>query len=59
MILTRRDFGKLAVASLPRAALPVERLFAAAKPNSMFGGVQIGVITEIKKCVQYCREALA
>jgi sugar phosphate isomerase/epimerase len=40
MIITRREFG-IAVAS----ALPASRLFAAAKPNSVFGGVQIGAIT--------------
>jgi len=40
MNLTRREFG-IAVAS----ALPAARLMAAAKPNSMFGGVQIGAIT--------------
>ena len=34
--VTRRDLGKLAL-----AALPVSRLFA--KPNSKFGGVQIGI----------------
>jgi sugar phosphate isomerase/epimerase len=43
MILTRRDFGKLAAAALPIATLPAARLMA--KPNSKFGGVQIGVIT--------------
>jgi sugar phosphate isomerase/epimerase len=36
MKLSRRDFGKLAV-----AALPVTSLLA--KPNSKFGGVQIGI----------------
>jgi sugar phosphate isomerase/epimerase len=35
--LTRRDLGKLAIAALPAA-----RLFAA-KPNSVFGGVQVGI----------------
>jgi sugar phosphate isomerase/epimerase len=39
MDFTRRDLGKLAL-----AALPVTRL-TAAKPNSNFGGVEIGVIT--------------
>ena len=41
MIYTRRDFGKLALTALPAA-----RLLAApeAKPNSKFGGVQIGII---------------
>lgn len=45
MILTRRDFGKLAVAVPAGAAFPRGGLFAAGKPNSMFGGVQIGIIT--------------
>src|SRR5262245_21221679 len=41
MIYTRRDFGKLAL-----TALPATRLIApsVAKPNSKFGGVQIGII---------------
>jgi sugar phosphate isomerase/epimerase len=41
MIYTRRDFGRLAL-----AALPAGKLLATpqAKPNSKFGGVQIGVI---------------
>ena len=37
MKLTRREVGKLAL-----AALPVSRLLAA-KPNSKFGGVQVGI----------------
>jgi sugar phosphate isomerase/epimerase len=37
MDYTRRDLGRLALAALPATAL-------AAKPNSDFGGVQIGVI---------------
>jgi sugar phosphate isomerase/epimerase len=37
MDLTRRDFGKIALAALPATQL-------AAKPNSNFDGVQIGVI---------------
>ena len=36
--MNRRDFGKLALASLPASTL-------SAKPNSKFGGVQIGAIT--------------
>src|ERR1051325_5240338 len=36
MNYTRRDVGKLALASLPAARL-------LAKPNSKFGGVQIGI----------------
>src|SRR5262245_62847558 len=41
MIYTRRDFGKLALTALPAA-----RLLATpqARPNSKFGGVQIGII---------------
>jgi sugar phosphate isomerase/epimerase len=37
MNLTRRDLGKLAMGALPLAAR------AAAKPNSLFGGVQVGI----------------
>ena len=44
MDYTRREFGKIALAT---AALPLApwKLMAAAKPNSIFGGVQIGAIT--------------
>ena len=49
MNYTRREFGKLALAGLPAAALLETPLFGSAlvqaKPNSKFGGVQIGVIT--------------
>jgi len=47
MNYSRRDFGKLALGGIPLAAyaLSEQRLFAAAKPNSKFGGVQVGVIT--------------
>jgi hypothetical protein len=48
MTYTRRQFGKLAMTSLPIAAAAISnpaQLFAAAKPNSKFNGVQIGVIT--------------
>ena len=46
MRYTRRDFGKMALATVPAAGLaPVARLMGAAKPNSTFGGVQIGIIT--------------
>jgi len=49
MPYTRREFGKLALASVPAMALAgrAEALFGAiqAKPNSVFGGVQIGAIT--------------
>jgi sugar phosphate isomerase/epimerase len=41
---TRREFGKIALAT---ATLPMAswKVMAAATPNSMFGGVQIGTIT--------------
>src|SRR3954468_19886405 len=51
MSFTRREFGKLALAGVPSAALlaRTESLFGAAsaqaKPNSVFNGVQIGTIT--------------
>lgn len=45
MTYSRRDFGKLALASLPAAALGGTSLFGQARPSSVFGGVQIGIIT--------------
>src|SRR6476620_1078419 len=49
MNYTRREFGKLALATLPAAALFEETLAGSAlfqaKPNSMVKGVQIGTIT--------------
>jgi len=61
MDYTRREFGKiaLATATLPMAQL---KLMAAAKPNSLFGGVQIGTITysfrsmpsSAEQVLQYC-----
>src|SRR5689334_16319731 len=50
MSYTRRDFGKLALAGLPAAAVighseSIFGAFAQAKPNSVFNGVQIGTIT--------------
>ena len=51
MSYTRREFGKLAIAGLPAAAMlgRSESIFGAfaqsAKPNSVFNGVQIGTIT--------------
>jgi len=46
MRYTRREFGKLALAGLPAAALIETPIFGMqAKPNSKFSGVQIGVIT--------------
>jgi len=38
MTYTRRDLGKIALSAVPAATL-------LAKPNSKFGGVQIGIIT--------------
>ena len=45
MSITRRDFGRLAVAASASTALHSSALFAQTRPNSKFGGVQIGVIT--------------
>ncbi|WP_263409908.1 sugar phosphate isomerase/epimerase family protein [Terriglobus tenax] len=48
MHYSRREFGKLALSSLPVAAALASnpaRLFAATKPNSKINGVQIGVIS--------------
>lgn len=57
MNYSRRDFGKLALAGLPAAALlgRSEMLFAApqaAKPNSKIDGVQIGTITYSYRSMQ-------
>jgi sugar phosphate isomerase/epimerase len=61
MEYTRREFGRLALAT---AAVPLAswKLLAAAKPNSIFGGVQIGTITysfrslpsSAEQVLQYC-----
>ena len=56
MTVTRRDFGKAALAAGAASRLP------AAKPNSVFGGVQIGAITysfralpsSADEVLQYC-----
>jgi sugar phosphate isomerase/epimerase len=63
MEYTRREFGKvaLAAATLPMAGM---KLAAAVKPNSMFGGVQIGAITyswralpsSAEEVLKYCVE---
>jgi len=50
MAYTRREFGKLALAGVPAAALigrseSILGAFAQAKPNSRISGVQIGAIT--------------
>jgi sugar phosphate isomerase/epimerase len=49
MSVTRREFGKLALASLPAAALLEHQLagalIAQSRANSLINGVQIGVIT--------------
>ena len=49
-MFTRREFGKMALAGLPAAALAgrpegIFGAFAQPKPNSLIEGVQIGVIT--------------
>jgi sugar phosphate isomerase/epimerase len=61
MDYTRREFGRIALAT---ATLPLApwKLMAAAKPNSTFGGVQIGIITysfrslpsSAEQVLQYC-----
>jgi sugar phosphate isomerase/epimerase len=43
MAYTRREFTRIALATLP--SLSAINLFAAPQPNSVFGGVRIGVIT--------------
>ncbi len=49
MLYTRREFGKVALASVPSLALLDRSLLASAlvqaKPNSLINGVQIGTIT--------------
>ena len=50
MAYSRREFGKLALAGLPAAAVlgraeSIFGAFAQAKPNSLINGVQIGTIT--------------
>ena len=49
MTFTRREFGKLALASVPGAALYDTPFVGAglvqARPNSLINGVQIGAIT--------------
>ena len=48
-MLTRREFGKFALAGVPAAAVlgtsPLLRALAQTKPNSLIEGVQIGTIT--------------
>jgi len=41
MNISRRDLGKMVIAAVPAIGLPVSSLLA--KPNSKFGGVQIGI----------------
>jgi len=41
MKISRREWGKMAAAALPLAGMPVVSLMA--KPDSKFGGVQIGI----------------
>jgi sugar phosphate isomerase/epimerase len=49
MDYTRREFAKLALTAVPAVGLTGERVFGAgrlqSRPNSLFGGVQIGAIT--------------
>jgi sugar phosphate isomerase/epimerase len=45
MLYTRREIGKLALASLPGAALFGESAIAQGKPHSVINGVHIGTIT--------------
>src|SRR5215467_11088322 len=45
MTYSRREFGKLALASLPGAALMGKALLGQTGPNSLINGVQIGIIT--------------
>lgn len=62
MLYTRRDIGRIAL-----AAGAASKLVGAAKPNSKFGGVQIGAITysyrsmpganDAKAVLQYCLES--
>ena len=40
--LNRREWNKLMLGSVTATVLPLENLFAAARPNSKFAGVQIG-----------------
>jgi sugar phosphate isomerase/epimerase len=58
-MLTRRDFGKMTLAGATAA-----RLMGAARPNSTFGGVHIGIITysfralpsSAEEVLKYCLE---
>jgi len=45
-LYSRREFGKLALAAVPAVGILADSkmLFAQAKPNSVFGGVRVGVI---------------
>jgi hypothetical protein len=62
MLYTRRDFAKIALATIPAAS--VARLMAATQPNSVFGGVRIGAITysfralpgSAEETLRYCVE---
>ncbi|ODS52092.1 MAG: hypothetical protein ABS36_18220 [Acidobacteria bacterium SCN 69-37] len=45
MALTRREFGKMALASVPAVAMFENPLFAQARPNSVIDGVTLGAIT--------------
>ena len=62
MAYTRREFTRIALATLP--SLSAVNLFAARQPNSVFGGVRIGVITysfralpgSAEETLKYCVE---
>lgn len=45
MTITRREFGKAALAAMPAVALFDSGLLAQARPDSLINGVQIGTIT--------------
>ena len=45
MSVTRREFGKLAMATVPAALIGDRSLTAQSRPSSVINGVQIGVIT--------------
>jgi Xylose isomerase-like TIM barrel len=59
--ITRRDFGKAAIAGVPLAAMTLKSagVFAAAKPNSKINGVQLGAQTYSFRDLQTIDEVLA
>jgi sugar phosphate isomerase/epimerase len=44
MEYTRREFGQVVMAAVPMSALPAAAPAQTPKPNSRFGGVQVGII---------------